>query len=165
MNRIWFALVPTLPKFVCRSCLKSTQMLNHCIRFCADFKFHPVLLQRPVFKEMISDDRMKGLVMECLRLQCEDNSQLRALLAVHRRKLDQVHSSHHEVKANAMDDGYILSRLAEIRNQEAKDQCGPALSQDAGLFTSLQRRHGPQAALRVDGPTAEAATTSEPRHV
>eukprot|EP00291_Cryptomonas_curvata_P029279 CAMPEP_0172205532 /NCGR_PEP_ID=MMETSP1050-20130122/32671_1 /TAXON_ID=233186 /ORGANISM="Cryptomonas curvata, Strain CCAP979/52" /LENGTH=432 /DNA_ID=CAMNT_0012884427 /DNA_START=990 /DNA_END=2289 /DNA_ORIENTATION=+ len=128
-------------------------------------KMNRKMPQRPVFKEMISDDRMKGLVMECLRLQCEDNSQLRALLAVHRRKLDQGPSSHHEGKANAMDDGYILSRLAEIRNQEAKDQYGRALSQDAGLFTSLQRRHGLQAALRVDGPTAEAVTTSEPRRV
>jgi hypothetical protein len=127
--------------------------------------FFPVLLQRPVFKEMISDERMKALVMECLRLQCEDNSQLRALLAVHRRKLDQGPASHHEVKAHAMEDSYILSRLAEIRNQEAKDQFGRALSQDPGLFTSLQRRHGSQAASRADGPTAEAVTTSESRHI
>ena len=123
--------------------------------------FKPMLLQRPAFKEMISDDKMKALVMECLRQQCEDNSQLRALLAIHRRKLDQGSSSHHEAKSNVMEDGYVLSRLAEIRSQEAKDRYARALSQDTSLFTSLQRRHGTQAASRADGATAETVTTSE----
>jgi hypothetical protein len=127
--------------------------------------FKPMLLQRPAFKEMISDDKMKALVMECLRQQCEDNSQLRALLAIHCRKLDQGSSSHHEAKSNVMEDGYVLSRLAEIRSQGAKDRYARALPQDTNLLTSLQRRHGIQAASQADGATvtatAETVTTPE----
>lgn len=99
---------------------------------------------------MVSDERMRDLVMQSLRLHCGENSMLRALLALHRRKLDASPSA--AGRPDVLDDEYVVSRLAAFRRREAQ-RAGEAAphAEDAAAQAVQARRLRLKAASAVDG--------------